>query len=258
MRVSQDNWPGVADEYKGFARLKTLVVIPARFGSTRLPGKVLLRAGGKTMLQWVWEQAVRAQRADRVIVATDDPRILEACRGFGAECRMTSKRHASGSSRAAEVARTVRCANVVNVQADEPEIRPSMIDRLVVLLRDAPMSTLAAPIRTPEEYRNPNRVKVVLDGDGYALYFSRAPIPHGAGSACPALLHVGLYGYRRDVLLRMGRWRPHPLERAERLEQLRALARGTRIRVGMIPGPWPGGIDVPADWERFLARQARR
>lgn len=224
-----------------------IVVIPARFASKRLPGKVLCEAGGKTILQHVWERAVQARTATRVIVATDDRRVAIACRSFGAEWMMTSRRHRSGTSRCAEVAARIREARFVNVQADEPELRPGMIDAVSRLLDVAPMATLATPFESDADFRNPNRVKVVMDAAGRALYFSRAPIP--------GLLHIGIYGYRRETLLRLQRLPPSLPELAERLEQLRALSHGIEIRVGKVRGPWRGGIDTPADLARFRSQE---
>lgn len=228
----------------------TIVVIPARYASKRLPGKVLREAGGKTILQHVWERAVQARIPARVIVATDDRRVAEACRSFGADCMMTSPRHPSGTSRCAQVAGRVRAARFVNVQADEPEVRPAMIDAVARLLDAAPMATLATPFENEADLRNPNRVKVVMDARGRALYFSRAPIP--------GLLHIGIYGYRRETLLYLQRLPPAPLELAERLEQLRALSHGIDIQVSVVPGPWRGGIDTPADLARFRASEKSR
>jgi 3-deoxy-D-manno-octulosonate cytidylyltransferase len=238
------------DDISSVRTASVVVVIPARYDSKRLPGKVLLEAGGKSILRHVWERAVRAGSASRVIVATDDARIAEACRSFGAEWMMTSRKHPSGTSRCAQVARRVPAAQFVNVQADEPEIRPAMIDDVARLLAEAPIATLATRFENERDFRNPNRVKVVLDAAGKALYFSRSPIPYDGRLG---LLHVGIYGYRREALLRLARLPPHPLELAERLEQLRALANGIAIRVGLVPGPWRGGIDTAADLARFRA-----
>jgi 3-deoxy-manno-octulosonate cytidylyltransferase (CMP-KDO synthetase) len=235
--------------------MQTLLVIPARFASTRLPGKVLKVAHGKPILQHVWERCRRARRIDRVIVATDDRRVEEACRSFGAEVLLTSRSHPNGTSRCAEVARRFRPSRIVNVQADEPHIRPSMIDAAASLLRSFPMSTLATELPNRREFRNPNRVKVVVDHSGRALYFSRAPIPHGTLAGFKPLLHIGLYGYRAETLRRLMRLRPARLERAERLEQLRALANGIEIGVRVVPGPWPGGIDTPADLRAFRRKR---
>ncbi|MFW6189280.1 MAG: 3-deoxy-manno-octulosonate cytidylyltransferase [Planctomycetota bacterium] len=245
---------------------KAAVVIPARYASTRLPGKPVLEVArevtGRYIIQHVYERAQRAERADRVIVATDDRRILEAVREFGGEARMTAADHRSGTDRIAEVARDLKAEIIVNVQGDEPEIRPQQVDNVIRLLehQGAVMGTLAHPIVTREEWMDPNVVKVVLDGEGAALYFSRSPIPNlrdydGPLAEAPArpLQHLGIYSYRREFLLGYGDLPPSPLERAESLEQLRALHSGHRIRVGVTP--WRSiGIDTPHDLERWLQK----
>lgn len=232
--------------------VRTLLIIPARYDSTRLPGKVLKLVRGKPILQHVWEKARRARSPDQVVVATDDGRIREACVRFGARCLMTSRRHTSGTSRCAEVARRLRADHIIHLQADEPEITPRMIDRVAKGLRRAPICTLAVPLADPRDFNNPNRVKVVLDREGNALYFSRAPVPYrGTG-----LLHVGIYGYHRSALLKLSTLRQTRLERDERLEQLRALAWGLPIRVEVMRANMPGGIDTPSDLARF--RRARK
>lgn len=225
-----------------------VAVVPARYGSSRLPGKPLLAATGRPLIQHVVERASRV--FPRVIVATDDRRILEAVRRFGGEAVMTSPRHDSGTSRAAEVVARLKCRRVVNVQGDEPEADPSHLLRVARLLDEAPMTTLAVPFARPEDADRPERVKVVLDRRGFALYFSRSRIPDGG----LALLHLGVYGYSRRFLLQFARLRPTPLERAERLEQLRALEHGHRIRVGVVSGVPHGGIDTPQDYRAFVAR----
>ncbi len=239
-------------------------VIPARFASTRLPGKPLLADTGRPLIQHVVEAARRARRLDRVIVATDDPRIAEAVAAFGGECVMTRADHPSGTDRVAEVAAGLPDAGiVVNLQGDEPEISGEALDLVVATLENDPaasMATLATPIRAEAIYRDPSCVKVVCSRLGHALYFSRSPIPcHREGVPGPessrplAYLHLGLYAYRRDFLLRMAELPPSPLETAEKLEQLRVLEAGHRIAVGIVDEPGVG-IDTPDDYRRFVAR----
>lgn len=216
---------------------------------------------GKPLLQHVWERARRARRIARVLVATDDRRIAEAAAGFGAEVIMTSTRHPSGTDRIAEVASRLRgITHFINVQGDEPLMDPKLVDRLAeALLREPeiPMITAATPFTNPEEAADPNCVKVVTGKGGDALYFSRSPIPFHRDtsdrkSAVVPLLHLGIYGYRRDVLKKLVRFAPTPLERCEKLEQLRALEHGIPIRV--IRTAHRGiGVDTPTD-----ARKAER
>ncbi len=245
--------------------MEIIAVIPARFASTRLPGKPLLSETGRPLIQHVVEAARQAQSLHRIIVATDDPRIAEVVTGFGGEAMMTRADHATGTDRVAEVAARIDQAGIiVNVQGDEPEIAGSTIDRLVSLLlsdRDAPMATLATPIRDPAVYRDPSCVKVVCSRRGRALYFSRCPIPfHRDGLPAPAAastpvahLHLGLYAYRREFLLSIGSLPRSPLEAAEKLEQLRVLEAGHPIAVGIVDEP-SIGIDTPEDYRRFVER----
>ena len=241
--------------------MNAVIVIPARLGSTRLPEKPLLRETGKFLIQHVHEQALRCKNATRVIVATDDERIAEAVRSFGGDSAMTSPTHRSGTDRIAEVVRTLDCDIVVNIQGDEPRIDPAAVDRLMEMLRDDPttdIATLATPIRDVETFHNRSCVKVVCDDTGRALYFSRSPIPHHRDHepdwhADPpaAWLHLGVYAYRREALLRMAGTPPHRLELAEQLEQLRLLAMGGTIRVATVPHAHPG-IDTPDDYAEFV------
>jgi 3-deoxy-manno-octulosonate cytidylyltransferase (CMP-KDO synthetase) len=240
--------------------MEIVAVIPARFASTRLPGKPLLSETGRPLIQHVVEAARRARRLDRVIVATDDARIAEAVARFGCECMMTRIDHPSGTDRVAEVAAALDGAGiVVNLQGDEPEVSGAALDRVVSLLegdQGAPMATLATPIRTEAVYRDPSCVKVVLSRPGRALYFSRRPIPHhrdGPSGATLAHLHLGLYAYRRDFLLGLTQLPPSPLERAEKLEQLRVLEAGYPIAVGIVEEP-SIGVDTPEDYRQFVAR----
>jgi 3-deoxy-manno-octulosonate cytidylyltransferase (CMP-KDO synthetase) len=241
--------------------MKTAVVIPARFASTRLPGKPLLRETGKYLIQHVYEQASRAKRATAVVVATDDERIAVAVRSFGGEVVMTDPDHPSGTDRVAEAAAKIDADVVVNIQGDEPLFEPSGVDRLVeLLLNDATASvaTLCTPIRSAVMYRDPNAVKVVFDDDGRALYFSRSPIPYCRDGepdwqAEPAFayLHLGVYAYRREALFRIAASPPHAIERAEKLEQLRVMGMGGTIRIGVIPKAHRG-VDTPADYACFV------
>lgn len=213
-----------------------LAVIPARYHSTRLPGKALVDIGGRPMIEHVYRRASAARSVDAVIVATDDDRIARVVKGFGGVALMTSPAHASGTDRLAEIAASVPCDVIVNVQGDEPLLDPLVIDAAVAPLHADPaieMATAARPVRDQSELGNPHMVKVVCDRAGFAMYFSRAPIPHGRDeSAWPhARIHLGLYVYRRDALLRLARLEPGLLERLEALEQLRALEHGIRIRV---------------------------
>ncbi|MGH8133288.1 MAG: 3-deoxy-manno-octulosonate cytidylyltransferase, partial [Steroidobacteraceae bacterium] len=230
------------------------VVIPARYGATRLAGKALLPLGGKPMVQWVYERAC-ASGAVEVLIATDDARIADAARAFGATAVMTAASHVSGTDRIAEVAGARRWQAsdiVVNVQGDEPLIPPALIGQVAGVLESDPyadIATLATAVTSPEELLDPNAVKVVTDGAGCALYFSRAPIPWNRAGA-PAVAsqrdfggarrHVGLYAYRVAALVRLAQLPPGALEMREQLEQLRALENGLRIRVAEArepPGP---------------------
>ncbi|MFM1897376.1 MAG: hypothetical protein RLZZ385_2450 [Pseudomonadota bacterium] len=230
-----------------------MVVIPARFGATRLPGKPLLDIGGKPMLQHVYERACRSQ-ARAVVIATDDDRIRCAAEGFGAQVCMTSAAHRSGTDRIEEVARQLGLASdacVVNVQGDEPLLPAAAIDQVAANLvgcSDAGISTLCEPITRQEELDSPHAVKVVFDKQGFALYFSRAAIPHGCSvQAGNAYRHIGIYGYRVSTLTRFVTWPPALLEVTEKLEQLRALVNGVRIHVAVTSHPIPAGVDTEED-----------
>jgi 3-deoxy-manno-octulosonate cytidylyltransferase (CMP-KDO synthetase) len=248
--------------------VKSAVVIPARYASTRLPGKPLLRETGKYLVQHVYERASRARRAGLVVVATDDPRIAAAVESFGGRVMLTRRDHPSGTDRVAEVAARLDAELVVNLQGDEPLIDPASIDRLFELLeadRAAEMATLAVPLRSAEAWADPNCVKVVADAAGRALYFSRSPIPFVRDgkpdfAARPPrfLQHLGLYAYRRDFLLRLASLPPEPLEQLEKLEQLRVLALGHTIQVGVVEHAGRG-VDTYDDYRRFVAayRQGR-
>lgn len=229
--------------------------IPARYASTRLPGKPLLTIAGRPMIEHVYERASRARGLDRVVVLTDDERIARAVEGFGGEWEMTPPECASGTDRIAHAARQWQAAAVVNIQGDEPLIDPEAVSRIAVHLAEHPedpIVTLAALASdtAPDEMNNPNAVKVVLDLAGYALYFSRSAIPflRQAGGAAP-LKHLGLYGYQREALLRLAALPRTPLEQSESLEQLRALENGLRIRVLHAERASPG-VDTREDLER--------
>ena len=235
-----------------------LAVIPARFHSTRLPGKILADIAGKPMIEHVYRRAAAASHVHAVIVATDDQRIADAVRGFGGVALMTKADHASGTDRIAEVVSTLPCRAVVNVQGDEPLIEPGTIDAAIApLLADTSveMSTLSRPFQSFEEFTSPHVVKVVTSLSGDALYFSRAPIPAsvpaGARESVPpaARAHVGLYVYRRETLLKLASTPAGALELQESLEQLRALAHGIRIRV-VETHHIAAGVDTAEDLER--------
>jgi 3-deoxy-manno-octulosonate cytidylyltransferase (CMP-KDO synthetase) len=242
--------------------MRTAIVIPARYASTRLPGKPLLRSTGKYLVQHVYEQACRAKRANTVIVGTDDPRVAAAVESFGGRVAMTRRDHPSGTDRVAEVAASLDADVVINVQGDEPLIEPGILDHLVDLLdrdHDAQVATLATPISSDEVYRDPNCVKLVRDSRGRALYFSRSAVPYVRDAqpdygARPAqfLLHLGLYAYRRPFLLKMAALPPSPLESLEKLEQLRVLSFGQPIQVGVVPHSGRG-VDTFDDYQRFVA-----
>jgi len=239
-----------------------IAIIPARFHSTRLPGKALASIAGRPM---VWHVAARTRRARglaRVIVATDDARIADAVQATGAEAVLTRADHPSGTDRLAEVVAGLDAPIVVNVQGDLPLLDPAMVERLVARLAgdpSLPMATLATTVHDEAEWRSPHVVKVVFGADGRALYFSRSPIPHDRDGSCGAGVplgwrHIGMYAYRRDVLLRLAALPPSPLERRERLEQLRALENGIAIAVVEWTAAEPIiEVDTQADLERVRA-----
>ena len=240
--------------------METLGIIPARYHSTRLAGKVLLEVAGKPLLQHVYERARKAKRLDALWIATDDHRIRQIASSFGAEVVMTSPTHTSGTDRVAEVAKKVAVEYIVNIQGDEPLVAPAMIDLLVETLqkekKEVGMATLYRPLRRladKENLLNPNIVKVVMDRKGYAIYFSRATIPFHRKSplsGTPAYFkHLGFYAYRKEFLLRMTAIEPSSLERAEGLEQLRVLENGEKIR--LVESPFNTiGVDTHEDLER--------
>ncbi|HEY2773929.1 MAG TPA: 3-deoxy-manno-octulosonate cytidylyltransferase [Candidatus Binatia bacterium] len=229
-----------------------VVVIPARYGSTRLPGKPLADLGGRPLIEHVWRRALLARLPERVLVATDDERV-RAAMPKEAEVVMTRADHPSGSDRIAEVAAGLDCAILVNVQGDLPLLDPTLVDELIEMLQRDPalgLATVAVPIESSEEMDNPSVVKVVCDSGGRALYFSRAPIPYDRSdpsSYAGAMRHVGIYAYRRQTLLRFAALAPTPLEKTECLEQLRALENGISIGVVRRSDAVPIEVDTPAD-----------
>jgi len=239
------------------------VIIPARYGASRLPGKPLLDVAGRPLIQWVWDCA-RASGAASVIVATDDVRIRSAAAGFGADVVMTSAEHVSGTDRIAEVVRARGLApeaTVINLQGDEPLMPPAVPVRVAAALAEHPecgIATAAAPISSLAEFHDPSCVKVLRSLSGEALYFSRACVPwprHTATAAPPsdfsrALRHIGIYGYRVKSLLEFAGWPPTPMETTEKLEQLRALEHGMRVYVVGLQEAPPAGVDTPEDLER--------
>jgi len=238
--------------------VRALAIIPARWGSTRFPGKPLALLAGRPLVQHVVETAVRSRAFERVVVATDDDRIAEAVVRFGGEVERTSSAHPSGTDRVAEVAGRLPPGApevVVNLQGDEPLVHPQALRQLVEAFQDVrvEMATLVRPLEDPAERLSPNVVKVVPDARGDALYFSRADIPYDRdGTRVPRFAHVGLYGYRRATLIKLSQLPPGTLERAESLEQLRALEHGIRIRC--VRTEHAGvGVDTPADLARAEA-----
>lgn len=250
--------------------MEVLAVIPARYASTRFPGKPLARDTGKFLIEHVYERVARVPSIARALIATDDPRIAQAAASFDAEVVMTRDDHPSGTDRIAEVLTHVAGPDeqiVLNVQGDEPEIEPASLEQLVQRMQREPelqAGTLAAPYPVDAAYDDPALVKVICDRSGRAIYFSRAAIASAnvdrgsaarsdASSACPALLHVGVYAYRRGFLRTYAAWEPTPLERAERLEQLRILEHGVDLAVERIERT-AAGIDTPEEYAAFVAR----
>jgi 3-deoxy-manno-octulosonate cytidylyltransferase (CMP-KDO synthetase) len=245
---------------------KTVGIIPARWASSRFPGKPLHLIAGRPLLQHVWEQCRRARALDSVIIATDDMRIAEAAFVWGAEVSLTRPDHASGTDRIAEVAKKLRgVSHIINIQGDEPLVESALLNRLARKMQRQPqieMITAVHPFSDPADARSPHQVKAVLDRRGRALYFSRHAIPYPRDPSIPIryFRHQGVYGYRRDFLLRFVRWQPSPLEKAEALEQLRALENGVNIHVVVTQSGSPG-VDTPEDAaaiERQLLARSRR
>lgn len=237
--------------------MRAVGVIPARYPASRFPGKPLAAICGLPMVQRVYEGARRAKSLREVLVATDDERIADCCRSFGAPVVMTATHHPTGTDRLAEVAAGLDDDIVVNIQGDEPLIEGFVVDAAVQALLETPeaaMSTLVHEAE-PNALADPNRVKVVMDRAGFALYFSRSPIPHRRPGGRPARIwqHVGLYAYRRDFLLRYVELPPTEAEQSEALEQLRALEHGYRIRCGVVEGWKSVPVDTPEDVERVVS-----
>ena len=232
-------------------QIKTLGIIPARWGSTRFPGKPLHPIAGKPLIQHVWERCQQAKRLEATLIATDDERIAKAAEAFGARVKMTSPEHISGTDRIAEaVTSEPDCSHVLNIQGDEPLISPELIDLVAARLTEnagISMITAAVPVTDNLDLANPNIVKTVLTRDGEALYFSRSVIPYQDSEipVTPCYRHKGIYGYTREFLLKFVRWDPSPLELAEKLEQLRALENGAHIHVVMTDDT-SSGVDTPA------------
>ena len=241
---------------------KAVGIIPARWRSTRFPGKPLHLIANKPLLQHVWECCRRAKNLDAVIIATDDMRIAKAAFDWGAEVAMTSPRHQSGTDRIAEVARNAKQFNfIINIQGDEPLLEPALLDRFVETLRSnrkIDIVTAAHPFENAAEASSPHQVKVIVDHDGNALYFSRYAIPFPRNRSIPIkyLRHQGVYGFRRKALLDFVRWKPTQLERAESLEQLRALENGVKVHVLVTKHGSPG-VDTPADAKALEQKLAR-
>ena len=241
--------------------MKILACIPARYGSTRLAGKVLAKDTGKFLIQHTYERACAASLPEKVIIAADDQKIVDAAKTFGAECILTSVEHKSGTDRIAEAVKDIDVEIVVNLQADEPEIEPANIDYLAELLvknPDYPMATLAADFQNPEQIANPDIVKVITDCKNRAIYFSRAPIPYdreqsGVGKIQQYLRHIGIYAYRKEFLLKITALPQTKLEKIEKLEQLRAVENGFSILVGKVKHTCDG-IDTPQQYAEFAKR----
>lgn len=233
---------------------ETAIIIPARYDSTRLKGKPLIEVKDKPIIQWVWEKAVMSNLADRVIIATDNEKIYDTALMFGAEAEMTLDTHTSGSDRIAEVVeRHPEISYIVNLQGDEPLITPESIDEVIKGIRNdgADISTLVRILKDKKEIENPNCVKCVMDNNGYALYFSRSKIPYERNQGFATTYgHLGIYGYKREALLKMTQMEQSSLELAESLEQLRALQAGMKIKTFVVDFV-PVGIDTPDDLKQF-------
>ena len=244
--------------------MKIIVVIPARYGSSRFAGKVLAKETGKYLVQHTYERAVCAKSIDQVLIATDDQRVMDACAEFGGICVITSVEHQSGTDRIAEAVSDMDVDVIVNLQADEPEIDPHYIDRVAGLLvdnSDAGMATLLAPFKSVDDVVNPNIVKCITERDGKAIYFSRSAIPYdratgGAGDIGNYKRHLGIYAYRKRFLMDYTAMEPSFLERTEKLEQLRAIENGHTILTAMVEKAWDG-IDTQEQYQAFVKRVAK-
>lgn len=243
--------------------MKTVIIIPARYKSVRFPGKALIDIMGKPLIQYVYENALKIKEVDEIYIATDDSRIYNAVIAFGGKVVMTSPLHKSGGDRVAEAAKYIETDIIVNLQGDEPVVEPESVYNLIITMKNDPtlnMTTLIHRIKEMEEFKNPNVVKAVIDKEGYALYFSRAPIPFDRAQlgdnysqislGFDAYRHVGIYAYRKEFLLKISSISPAPLEQLECLEQLRVLEYGYKIKT--IPSNTISlGIDTPEDLEKF-------
>ena len=239
--------------------MKTIGVIPARFASTRFPGKPLAKIDGKPMIRHVWDKAIRCKELDEVLIACDHEDIFKAAQDFKARVVMTDPGHVSGSDRIAEAVRDLKVDIVVNIQGDEPFIDPATVDALSVLLKNdakTMMGTVIKPITKDEEFQNPNVVKCVIDDEGYALYFSRSPIPYHRNNGVPTgamnYKHLGLYAYRKDFLMQYKDWPKGVLESIEELEQLRVLEHGVRIKT-TVTDYESIAVDTPQDLQKAQA-----
>jgi 3-deoxy-manno-octulosonate cytidylyltransferase (CMP-KDO synthetase) len=245
--------------------VKILAVIPARFSSTRFAAKVLAKDTGKFLIQHTYEQACLARLPEKVIIAADDQRVIAAAETFGAECILTSVEHKSGTDRIAEAVADLDVDIVINLQADEPEIHPDNIDYLARLLidnPDYPMATLSAEFQNAQQVADSNIVKVITDCNNRAIYFSRFPIPYdrdksGVGNVKQYLRHLGIYAYRKQFLLKITNLPQTPLEKIEKLEQLRAIENGYKILVGKVQHTCDG-IDTPQQYAEFVARYSKK
>jgi 3-deoxy-manno-octulosonate cytidylyltransferase (CMP-KDO synthetase) len=255
-------------------RSKVIGIIPARLGSRRIVEKPLIPVDGKPLIQNIYERATKCKLLDRVLVATNSPRVSDLVFGFGGEAHISLKNHLTGSDRVAEAARMLNYDLIVNIQCDLPNLSPALVDELVSAMLREPsvgMGTLATRLTDPAKLKNPHVVKMVLDRKSRALYFSRRPIPYvrsdrvpGAGSARSAVdlkrtdfyEHIGIYGFRRSFLMRFASWEQTPLEKAEKLEQLRALENGARIKVYLTKRK-PVSLDVPSDLKKLRTRKGR-
>lgn len=238
---------------------EVVIIIPARYGSTRLPGKPLLQLGGKPIIQHVYENACASKFVDNVIVATDDERIYETVKGFGGNCVMTPRGIKSGTDRIAYVAKNIKSKLIMNLQGDEPFLKPSIFDKgleVAIANNEIPVVTLATKIKDIDELEDPNNVKVVMDRDGYALYFSRLPIPFVRDNVRGAIKkvdghyrHIGVYIFREKILQKFVMMKQSRLEQMEKLEQLRLLENGYKIKV-VLTGGSPAGIDTIEDFKK--------
>jgi len=251
--------------YEGVNIVKVLACIPARYESTRFPAKVLANDSGKYLIQHSYEQICQASLPEKIIIAADDQKIADAAKSFGAECVLTSAEHKSGTDRIAEAVKDIDVEIIINLQADEPEIDPADIDTLAKLLldnREYQMATLTADFKTAEQIADPNIVKVITDNNNKAIYFSRSVIPYdrnaqGIGDAKQYLRHIGIYAYRKELLLKITSMPRSPLEKIEKLEQLRALENGVDILTAKVNHTCDG-IDTQEQYNAFVKRQKQK